>query len=93
MNAISDDSVPRLARGCRVSTAEGREDMLLIPEGALRLKGPGRSIVELCNGERTLLKIVQELALRYSEEDPSVIENEVEAFLVLLRDRGAIEDV
>jgi pyrroloquinoline quinone biosynthesis protein D len=93
MNAISDDSVPRLARGCRVSTAEGREDMLLIPEGALRLKGPGRSIVELCNGERTLRKIVQELALRYSEEDPSVIENEVEAFLVLLRDRGAIEDV
>ena len=42
MSAIADDSVPRLARGCRVSTVEGQEDMLLVPEGALRLKGPGR---------------------------------------------------
>jgi pyrroloquinoline quinone biosynthesis protein D len=93
MSAIADDSVPRLARGCRLSTAEGREDMLLIPEGALRLKGPARSIVELCNGERTLRMIVQELTQLYSDEDPAVIETEVVTFLVLLRNRGAVEGV
>jgi coenzyme PQQ biosynthesis protein PqqD len=67
--------------------------MLLIPEGALRLKGPARSIVELCNGERTLRMIVQELSERYSDEDPAVIETEVVTFLVLLRNRGAVEGV
>ena len=91
MSAIADDSVPRLARGCRVSTAEGQEDMLLVPEGALRLKGPGRSILELCNGERTLRQIVQELTKTYAEEDAAVIETEVRTFLARLRDRGAID--
>jgi pyrroloquinoline quinone biosynthesis protein D len=93
MKSIADDSVPRLARGCRVSTVEGQEDMLLVPEGALRLKGPGPFIVELCNGERTLRQIVEELKQRFDEADASVIETEVVAFLARLRDRGAIEGV
>lgn len=93
MSAIADDSVPRLVRGCRVSTAEGQEDMLMVPEGALRLKGPGRAIIDLCNGERTLRQIVRELTQRYGEADAAVIETEVTAFLTRLRDRGAIEGV
>lgn len=93
MSGIAGDSVPRLARGCRVSTAEGQEDMLLVPEGALRLKGPGRFIVELCNGERTVRQIVQELTQRFSDADAATIESEVGAFLARLRERGAIEGV
>jgi pyrroloquinoline quinone biosynthesis protein D len=91
MNAIADDSVPRLARGCRVSTAEGQEDMLLVPEGALRLKGPGRFIVELCDGERTVRQIVEELTQRFSDADATTIETEVGAFLTRLHDRGAVD--
>jgi len=93
MSAIAGDSVPRLSRGCRMSAVEGQEDMLLIPEGALRLKGPGRFIVELCDGERTLRQIVEELTQRFDDADAYVIEAEVVAFLARLRDRGAIEGV
>jgi pyrroloquinoline quinone biosynthesis protein D len=93
MSGIAADSVPRLARGCRVSTVDGQEDMLLVPEGALRLKGTGRSIVELCNGERTLRQIVEELTQRFEGADASVIETEVVAFLTRLRDRGAMDGV
>ena len=52
MSAPERNSVPRLAPGCRLNAAGGPEDLLLIPEGALRLKGPARTIVELCNGDR-----------------------------------------
>jgi pyrroloquinoline quinone biosynthesis protein D len=93
VSGIADDSVPRLARGCRISQAEGQEDMLLIPEGALRLKGPGPAIVELCNGERTLRQIVEELTRRFADADAKVIETEVMAFLTHLHNRGAIEGV
>jgi len=91
MSEALQNRVPRLAPGCRLSTAEGQEDLLLIPEGALRLKGPARAIVELCDGERALRQIVQELTERYPSDDATRIETEVVALLARLRDRGALE--
>ena len=90
MSTLAPDSVPRLAPGCRLNDAGGAEDLLLIPEGALRLKGPGRAIVELCDG-RTVHAIVEELARRYPTAGAQRIETEVLAFLSRLRDRGALE--
>ena len=91
MSEIPSDRVPRLANGCRMSTAEGQEDMLMVPEGALRLRGPGCAIVDLCDGQRTLGQIVDELSQRFAPEDPARIDAEVRAFLQRLSDRGAIE--
>jgi coenzyme PQQ biosynthesis protein PqqD len=91
MSENVQDRVPRLAPGCRLGTAEGQQDLLLIPEGALRLKGPARAIVELCNGERALRDIVTELTARYPSDDASRIETEVVALLQRLRDRGVVE--
>ena len=91
MSVLSPDSVPRLAPGCRLNEAGKEEDLLLIPEGALRLKGPGRAIVELCDGVRALRQIVEELNRRYPSGDAQRIESEVFAFLGRLRDRGVIE--
>lgn len=85
------DRVPRLAKGCRMSTAEGQQDMLMIPEGALRLRGPGPAILGLCDGRRTLGEIVDELVRRFTDAEPERIQAEVIAFLERLRDRGAIE--
>jgi pyrroloquinoline quinone biosynthesis protein D len=85
--------VPRLAPGCRLNAAGGSEDLLLIPEGALRLKGPARTIVELCNGERTLADILEELQRHYPSAQPARIETEAEALLARLRDRGVLEYV
>ncbi len=91
MSGLARDSVLRLAPGCRLNAAGGPEDLLLIPEGALRLKGPARTIVELCDGERSLPKIVEELQQRYPSEDAARIETEAVALLSRLRDRGVLE--
>ena len=88
MSQAAQDWVPRLAPGCRLNTAGGQEDLLLIPEGALRLKGPARAVLELCDGERALRQIVAELTKRYSSDDAARIETEVIALLTRLRDRG-----
>lgn len=93
MSELAPDLILRLAPGCRLSTAQGQGDVLLIPEGALRLKGPARSILELCNGERKLGEIVRELRSRYPAEDAARIETEAVAFLTRMRDRGVLEDV
>jgi pyrroloquinoline quinone biosynthesis protein D len=91
MNVSELNRVPRLAPGCRLNAAGSPEDLLLVPEGALRLKGPARTIVELCNGERTLSEIVAELQRHYPSTEPARIETEAAALLSRLRDRGALE--
>ena len=83
--------IPRLARGVRFSDAAGEESALMIPEGILRLKGPGRRIVELCDGNRTVTQIVETLTLEYAAGDPVKIRNDVEQFLTRLRDRQALQ--
>ena len=91
MSGLERNRALRLAPGCRLNTAGGPEDLLLIPEGALRLKGPARTIVELCDGERTLAEIVVELQRHYPSAQPARIETEALALLARLRDRGALE--
>jgi len=91
MNVSELNRVPRLAPGCRLNAAGSPEDLLLVPEGALRLKGPARTIVELCNGERTLSEIVAELQRHYPSTEPARIETEAVELLSRLRDRGALE--
>lgn len=93
MSEATQDWVPRLARGCRLNNAGGQEDLLLIPEGALRLHGPARAILELCDGQRALSLIVEELTRRYSQAEPARIESEVVALLTRLRERGVLEAV
>ena len=93
MSGLSQDSILRLAPGCRLNAAGGPDDLVLIPEGALRLKGPARMIVELCDGERTLSGIVDELRRRYPAEDATRIQKETEALLAQLRERGVLEQI
>src|SRR5947209_1092839 len=91
MSEFAQDSVPQLSPGCRLNAPGQPEDLLLIPEGALRLKGPARSIVELCDGKRTLSGIVEELRGRYPSEDAAKMETETVTLLARLRDRGVLE--
>lgn len=91
MSGATQDYVPRLARGCRLNAASGEENLLLIPEGALRLKGPARAILELCDGERALHQIVEELTRRFPSAEPARIETDVIALLTELHERGVLE--
>lgn len=84
-------SRPRLAGGCRWADANGAERMLLFPEGAIRVQGTGREILERCDGQRTVHQIVDELQTLYSGGDPARIQEEVRKFLQQLRQKRIID--
>jgi len=91
VNDFAGTSKPKLRPGCRLRESAGETDMLLIPEGALRLVGPGRKIVERCDGQHTLDDIVRELKVEYPAVDPSRIETEVNTFLERLHQKRVID--
>ena len=82
---------PTLRPGCRLSPASNPESLLLIPEGALRLHGPGRHILELCDGQRTLSEIVDKLCCVFPTAEASRIAAEAIQFLERLEGKGAVE--
>jgi hypothetical protein len=63
----------------------------MIPEGILKLTGPGRAIIALCDGNRTFSGIVAELGSLFPGGDEARIRQETAAFLERLRDRRAVE--
>jgi pyrroloquinoline quinone biosynthesis protein D len=63
----------------------------MVPEGILKLTGPGRAIVVLCDGQRTFSEIVAEIASSFPTADQARIAQETAAFLERLRDRRAVE--
>ena len=85
------NSKPRLASGCRWAEANGSERMLMFPEGALRLQGTGREILERCDGERSVQQIVEELRARYATGDGGRIEQEVSSFLQTLQQKRIVD--
>lgn len=91
MKAISVASRPALRAGCRLSPASNPESLLLIPEGALRLHGPSRKILELCDGQRSIEEIVIELGQTFPSADRERMGAEVTGFLQRLQEKGAIE--
>ena len=87
---MTADSVPRLARGCRLAEDREHGPVLLIPEGVLRLSGPGPEILRRCDGSRNFAQIVGELAGQFGSASTDRIEAETAAFLERLRDRRII---
>ena len=64
---VPDEARPRLARGVRLreDTARGCT-VLLAPERVLRPSPTALAALGLCDGERTVAKIADELALLYA---------------------------
>lgn len=89
--APESTSRPRLAAGCRWAEANGAERMLLFPEGAIRLQGTGREILERCDGQRSVQQIVEELQALFSTGDPAQIEAEVAGFLERLQQKRIVD--
>ena len=93
--AMNDDrasgySCPRLAAGCRWGS-HGDEPVILYPEGMIRLQDTGRSILELCDGKRSLQEIVSSLALRFTKADAEKIRSDVQAFLESLQQKRIVD--
>ena len=86
--AVLSTNRPRLARQVRLEWDPVREQhMLLEPEGVLVLNQTGATILGLCDGERTVDEIVEELRRRYSR----VAGDEVRDFLSRLVAKRLVE--
>ena len=79
--AVLSTNRPRLARQVRLEWDPVRKrHMLLAPEGVLVLNQTGAAILGLCDGERTVVEIVEELRGQYNRVD----DDEVRDFLARL---------
>jgi pyrroloquinoline quinone biosynthesis protein D len=83
-------NVPALPNGFRLHWDRVRErHVLLFPEGALGLNPTAVSVLELCDGKRTIEEIADELSARFNGDD---IHKDVENLLLALANRGMVID-
>jgi pyrroloquinoline quinone biosynthesis protein D len=86
----SPTSQPRLGPGCRW-TAQGEQKAVLFPEGMIKVQGTGQSILELCDGQRTVQEIVATLMERYDVAEPAKITEDVSRFLEVLQQKRIVD--
>ena len=90
MPAPLDSSQPRLAAGCRWGGTEENR-MILFPEGAIKLQGTGRQVLERCDGQRTFGEIIAELQKEFDTTDPVKIRADISTFLEQLQRRRIVD--
>ncbi len=90
-----DASQPRLALGCRwgPETKIGAEEVrvILFPEGAIKLQGTGRQVLEQCDGQRTFGEIIAELQKQFGAADPGKIRDDISKFLEQLQRKRIVD--
>jgi pyrroloquinoline quinone biosynthesis protein D len=73
---VSSTNRPHLARQVRMEWDPARkQQVLLAPEGVLVLNQTGATILSLCDGERTVVEIVEELRGKYNRVDGDEVRN------------------
>jgi len=91
----SDTSQPRLAAGCRwgPSNKTGAEEnrVILFPEGAIKLQGTGRQVLERCDGQKTFGEIIAELHKEFGTTDPEKIRADISTFLEQLQRKRIVD--
>ena len=85
-----DASQPRLATGCRWGGTEENR-MILFPEGAIKLQGTGRLVLERCDGQRTFGEIIAELQKEFGTTDPAKIRADIGIFLEQLQNKRIVD--
>ena len=65
--------------------------MILFPEGAIKLQGTGRQILERCDGKRTFGEIIAELQAQFADADPAKIRADISQFLEQLRHKRIVD--
>jgi coenzyme PQQ biosynthesis protein PqqD len=96
----TDASQPRLATGCRwdaesktAASKTGTEEyrMILFPEGAIKLQGTGRQVLEQCDGQRTFGEIIAELQKQFGTANPEKIRSDISLFLEQLQKKRIVD--
>jgi pyrroloquinoline quinone biosynthesis protein D len=65
--------------------------MVLYPEGAIKLQGTGREVLERCDGQRTFGELITELQKEFGTTAPEKIRGDISAFLEQLQRRRIID--
>lgn len=65
--------------------------MVLYPEGAIKLQGTGREVLERCDGQRSFGEIITELQKEFGMTDPEKIRGDISTFLEQLQRRRIID--
>ena len=81
-------SILKMSPGCRLHPTQ---DVLLIPEGTLRLSGPSREVLMRIDGQRDVNAIVEDLLLQFSDANPDEVRRDVLTLLDRLEQRGVIK--
>lgn len=90
MTPPADSSQPRLATGCRWGGTE-QDRVILFPEGAIKLQGTGRQVLERCDGQRTFGEIIADLQREFTLADPAKIRADISLFLEQLRHKRIVD--
>lgn len=86
--ALADDSVFAVSPMYRLQWEEAQQrNVLLYPEGMVELNQSSAEILKLCDGTRTLDKIVKELEEKFSTCD---LKNDIREFLEAALEHGWI---
>jgi pyrroloquinoline quinone biosynthesis protein D len=87
---VATISTPKLPEGVRLRFDKVRDrHVLLYPEGAIALNPTAVSVLELCDGKRTVDEIAAELSAKYNGAD---IRSDVENLVEAIAARGLIVD-
>lgn len=85
-----ESSQPRLAVGCRWGGTE-QDRVIVFPEGAIKLQGTGRQVLERCDGQRSFGEIIAELQSQFTDADPDKIRADISAFLEQLQRKRIVD--
>ena len=87
---VATISTPKLPEGVRLRFDKVRDrHVLLYPEGAIALNPTAVSVLELCDGERSVDDIAAELSAKYNGAD---IRADVQDLVDAIAARGLIVD-
>ncbi len=87
-HVITDDSTPKLPRHAKLRFDKPRDKwVILAPERVFELDNIAYQIVSLCNGENTLIQVVDHLAGKF-QAPRDVISKDVVDMLQDLADKG-----
>ncbi len=90
MAAPLDSSQPKLAPGCRWGGPDENR-VILFPEGAIKLQGTGRQVLERCDGTRTFGEIIADLQKEFDQTDPARIRSDIGIFLEQLQKKRIVD--
>ncbi len=65
--------------------------VILFPEGAIKLQGTGRQILERCDGQRTFGEIISGLQKQFGMTDPEKIRSDIGVFLEQLQKKRIVD--